>query len=135
MTLETAQILSTVGHKHGLNPPYRATHKNHPVVLWAGHNISNIIWTIDLLNNLLKEYSFRYKKNHASSVVYTWAQERMGDLFEVMPFGDLSDFTQCMPDKYKRSNSIDAYRAYYLGDKASFAKWQHGRSAPWWWQL
>lgn len=94
MTLETAQILSTVGHKHGLNPPYRATHKNHPVVLWAGHNISNIIWTIDLLNNLLKEYSFRYKKNHASSVVYTWAQERMGDLFEVMPFGDLSDFTQ-----------------------------------------
>jgi len=39
---------------------------------------------------------------------------------------------QCMPDEYKRSDAVDAYRAYYHGDKAGFAEWRHSNPPVWW---
>ena len=44
MTLETAQILSTVHHLHGCifaDQMYKATHKSHPCTLWAAENSAN----------------------------------------------------------------------------------------------
>ena len=43
-------------------------------------------------------------------------------------------FPQCMPDEYKvQGNPVKAYRNYYKGEKAYFAKWDRGRAAPKWW--
>jgi len=39
-----------------------------------------------------------------------------------------------MPDEYKDQSSIQAYRKYYLGDKAYMAKWTK-RDAPYWWKV
>ena len=133
MVLESAQILSTVGHKYGLTPPYRATHRSHPAVLWSGENNSNLLWTIDLFKFLLKEYKFRYNKIHASTVVYNWINGNIIELFEKMPLGQMTDFVQCMPEQYRSNNPVESYRQYYINEKASFAKWQHGRGKPSWW--
>lgn len=36
-----------------------------------------------------------------------------------------------MPDEYKREDPVEAYRAYYVGDKARFAKWKLGNAPEW----
>jgi hypothetical protein len=39
-----------------------------------------------------------------------------------------------MPDEYKQEDAVEAYRAYYKGDKASFAKWEWPTAqTPSWW--
>lgn len=38
---------------------------------------------------------------------------------------------QCMPDEYKHPNSVIAYRKYYAGEKAHFAKWKNGNVPAW----
>jgi len=40
----------------------------------------------------------------------------------------------CMPDEYKCDDSVTAYRNYYMGDKAYFAKWSK-RDKPKWWNV
>ena len=52
---------------------------------------------------------------------------------ELIPNGALTPFAQAMPDEYKSANAIDAYRRYYIMEKAYFAKWDKGRAAPQWW--
>tara|TARA_R100000951_G_C2495688_1_gene135843 strand:- start:210 stop:344 length:135 start_codon:yes stop_codon:yes gene_type:complete len=38
-----------------------------------------------------------------------------------------------MPDEYKREGDpVGAYRAYYKGEKAHFAKWNY-TATPYWW--
>ena len=39
-----------------------------------------------------------------------------------------------MPDEYKDKDYVVAYRKYYQGAKAYFAKWQRGVDAPEWWK-
>jgi hypothetical protein len=39
-----------------------------------------------------------------------------------------------MPDKYKNpANAIKAYRDFYIGEKARFAKWTLPAQPPDWW--
>jgi hypothetical protein len=42
-----------------------------------------------------------------------------------------TDFAQAMPDQYKNVDGVTAYRAYYLGEKAKFAKWKLGNEPMW----
>ena len=39
---------------------------------------------------------------------------------------------QCMPEQYRRDCSVRAYRAYYNGEKAHFAQWNHSDTPEWW---
>jgi len=39
-----------------------------------------------------------------------------------------------MPDQYKSQDAVEAYRNYYLGEKAGFAKWTN-REIPEWFTL
>ena len=43
-------------------------------------------------------------------------------------------FAQAMPQEYKRSCAVEAYRAYYMGDKADIAEWNWGTPAPEWFE-
>lgn len=119
MVLETAQILSTVA-----GGPYKPTHKNHPCVLWAARNLTNFQWLVRHGIALCHEYSLRYGKRHKSQ-----------DVIESIVPPDLpvgiSEFVQCMPDQYKDSDPVVAYRKYY--HSKSFAAWNKGRPAPFWW--
>ena len=117
MTLETAQILSTV-----TGGPYRPTHTNHPSVIWASQHAS---WVLEHFKALLDEYTHRYGKAHKSGEV-------LASLSSLPPDAAWRDPPQCMPNHYQVADTVRAYRLYYRGDKARFAKWQRGRAAPDW---
>ena len=51
-----------------------------------------------------------------------------------MPRKKFTTPPQCMPDEYKDKDYVVAYRKYYMGAKAHFAKWERGVSAPEWWR-
>jgi len=40
-------------------------------------------------------------------------------------------FAQAMPEVYKNTDAVKAYRAYYVGDKRRFAKWSNGKTPKW----
>ncbi len=43
----------------------------------------------------------------------------------------LTPFAQAMPDQYRCEDAVVAYRKYYLGEKARFAKWKHTNAPSW----
>lgn len=101
---------------------------NHPCTKWTMETDSNYYWLHEHGVELLHEYKWRYLKTHA-----------MNDLFNVCLYkapsniksGKLTQFAQAMPDKYKASDAVDAYRNYYIGEKAKFARWT-SRNIPTW---
>ena len=142
MVLETAQMLSTAwrmtqedeeyADEHGL---YKAAYQSHPSTVWVCQRTKNYNWVLFLFKNLCKEYTKRYGKQHASG--------RLEKAFDTYPKGVLISectkprivFPQCMPDQYKvQGNPVKAYRNYYKGEKAYFAKWDRGTPPPKWWQ-
>lgn len=127
MILETAQILCTCHWKNNSEAPYRPTHKKHPCVLWANQNLGNYLWLCKLGLGLCKEYTFRYGKTHNSQRVIEWCAIHFPKNFKKK----FSQPFQAMPKKYKRENPIEAYRAYYIGEKMAFAKWTKRKIPDW----
>lgn len=125
MPLESAQIVSTILRKIGIDDTilYKSTHKNHPCVLWAGNSYENLIWTIDYCINLCNEYTWRYNKKHASETVIWHARNLLPQIEYKIPKLGLTPHPQCMPDKYRHVNVVEAYRNYYLGEKHHIFKW------------
>lgn len=120
MILESVQMLCTCLNKQGIQTPYKSTHVKHPCVLWVEHSYSNFLWLKELALELNQEFIYRYDKNkdHASIKVLTEIGAHI--------FADkgLTEFAQAMPDEYKfRNNAVRAYRNFYRGEKAKFAKW------------
>lgn len=128
MILETAQMLCTVAHTQGFKAPYKATHKNHPCTLWAAKTKQNWDWLIIHGLALCVEYTKRYGKVHKSMQHIEWCKS----LDIKLPTKGLLPFAQAMPVQYKNKCAVKAYRAYYKGEKASFAKWKNGNIPNWW---
>lgn len=134
MILESAQLLSNAHHMldgdQVIKPIYRLTHKNHPSAIWVRSSTSHYMWLWLLLVELCREYTHRYGKIHKV--------ERDG-LLQILkeppvniPNMDwLTDPPPAMPDEYKTTNSVQSYRNYYKGAKASFARWTN-RPIPEW---
>lgn len=133
MILESCQMLSTAHREldNATDPIlYKSTHKNHPSNIWVRADIMNYYWLWHHTVWLAKEYTFRYGKIHKCErdglIEYLRASPKN------IPRGvENLRPPQCMPDKYKRPDTIAAYRAYYCGEKAGFAKWS-GRPVPDW---
>lgn len=134
MVLETAQIISTVAHKYGVQGEwYKPTHANHPCVVWAGECTPNFTWLILHGNALGAEYTKRFNKVHKSHDIISLAIK--------------SDLAFCLPDKlqtpfanctnYKHLPVIEAYRNH-LADKwaadAKPPKWTSSNPPTWWTQ-
>lgn len=126
--LESVQMLCTSLNKQGFETPYKSTHIKHPCVLWVEESYSNFLWLKQLAIELNKEFIYRYDKDrdHASIKILTE--------IETYIFTDkgLTEFAQAMPDNYKfKNNAVRAYRNFYRGEKARFAKWTK-RPIPKW---
>lgn len=122
MTLETAQILSTVA-----GGPYKPFNPKHPSCLWAKQSHENWCWLIAHGLALAKEFTRRFGKVHKSEAVITEHSHR--DAF--LPKIGLTDFALCMPDEYKQADTVAAYRAFYRAEK-KFAAWNKNRPPPQW---
>jgi hypothetical protein len=107
---------------------YGTTHVNHPCTIWCRDNINNYMWLYELFVNLCEEYTYRYGKQHKTDFL-------LRNLLSVAPVSiSTSSFTQpaqAMPEKYRCTDSIRAYRQYYINEKHTFAKWSK-RSVPEW---
>ena len=133
MIVESAQMLSTAhreldgdrwANKH---EQYKSTHKNHPSAVWTRTTDDNYDWHFSLFKAMLDEYTFRYKKIHKCMDLY----DSLGCLPNNIPKGDFTPPPQCMPDEYRDEDTVEAYRKYYIGEKAGFAKWK-AREVPEW---
>ena len=139
MPLETAQMLCSVWHRYGYGDKvaYKEAYKNHPCTVWAGENQPNYSWLWLHGMELCKEYTKRYNKVHK-------CQQVIKDLRPIndwiLPFimnkpaSEFIPHPQCMPEQYKTLDATEAYRNYYKGEKAYFAKWNKGTPAPEWWE-
>ena len=136
MILESAQMLSTAhrvldgdeyADRVGL---YKMTHKNHPSSIWTRSTDENYDWLWAHMDALMKEYTYRYGKHHAT--------ERMiHDLWKPqynLPDGDFTDPPQCMPDYCKNEDVVTAYHKYYIMEKSDFATWKRRDKPEWFYE-
>lgn len=109
---------------------YSATHINHPSAVWVRQSNSNYIWLYDMWQKLMKEYTYRYGKNHA-------CEKLLGHLAGLpinIPNGPFTEPTPAMPDEYKvPGSSVASYRSYYINSKSHLAKWKN-RPVPSWYE-
>ncbi len=115
---------------------YKIAHKNHPVTIWCRKSKENFIWALDLVDELHKEWRYRFghsdTKFHKSYLVALILRDNLpsDDKFEET---GLTPFALAMPDKYKSDDPIMSYRNYYMSEeKQKIATWNKNRSRPDW---
>lgn len=127
MPLETAQMLCTNLNLISIETPYLSVHKNHPCTIWARQSQHNFLWLCDLGEALCAEYTFRYKKTHKCESVIDFCRK----YYIYFPPVKMTDFAMAMPDEYKCSNPILAYRKFYNMGKRHLHSWTD-RPTPRW---
>jgi hypothetical protein len=139
--LEATQMLCTA--KRVLDPDdpnneyiYKIAHKNHPVTIWCRTSKANFMWTLELIEELHKEWRYRYghpdTKFHSSYLVAMYLKEHMPHEDRFQNSG-LTPFALAMPDKYKTSDPVESYRQYYMSEeKQKIATWKKLRGKPEW---
>lgn len=125
-------VLNEAGTKYIIDKPklYRTTHVSHPCAVWARGNAENYMWLFKLLEACLMEYERRYNRVHLVK------RKKLPELLVTppknIPHGKMTPFPLAMPDVYKVSHDpIISYQAFYIGDKASFAKWTDTELPKW----
>ena len=135
MLLESAQMLSTALHSHTMGIStgiYKEAYPNHPMTKWVGSTFSNFQWTLENAVFISHEYCKRFNKLHKSSRILNAIYDNQ--YYKEIPDEQFTTPPQGMPDEYKDKYYVIAYRKYYMGAKAYFAKWERGVSAPEWWR-
>lgn len=131
MCTEYCQILSTVARLNNVQSEtlYKATHKNHPSVIWANTSRQNFEYLLNLVIELFSEYTFRYGKVHASSRLIP----ELIDCIESIPLGKniLTEFVAVMPGAIHYKNAVALYRTLYSNEKAHIAKWSKRKPPQW----
>ena len=128
MVLETAQMLCTAHHTHGnADAPYKPAYMHHPCTKWVSSTSGNYWWAFNLFLELLDEYTHRYSKTHSCSRLVEYLRETPAGIVKA----DQSDFALAMPDQYKQSDAVLAYRDYYINEKKHLLQYTH-RTQPTW---
>ena len=134
MILESAQMLSTAhrvldgdeyADESGL---YKMAHKNHPSSIWVRASEDNYDWLWRHMCYLMKEYTYRYDKHHATERLI----DPLCDPPENISRDEFTDPPQCMPAYCKGDDTVQSYQTYYIVEKSDFATWKR-REVPRWW--
>ena len=123
MILETGQMLSTAYRKKfGDNDDlYKTAYPKHPMTIWVGNSGNNFFWSIQLLDQLIYQYTVRYKKVHKTIRISNLLHSK-----HKLWHSWKTEFTRpplCMPNEYKSDDYVQSYRNYYIGDKKRFARY------------
>ena len=112
MILESAQMLCTAHHElYSFHTDlYKPTHKNHPCSIWVRESRDHYNWLYKHMMALGSEYTKRYGKNHKTIM-------KLGQFLKTPPYlladKGWADPPQCMPDEFKKGDTVEAYKAYY----------------------
>ena len=133
MGTEVAQVLSAAAKR--LNPhfvapcsPVPAERQAPELVAWCWLSRDRWLWALMYGVATLDEYSRRYGREHAS-------MRHMVALAAVEPpkRRGFTDPPQRLPIELKvPGDAVEAYRSYYVRDKAHFAVWTPPGQAPEW---
>ena len=107
---------------------YKASHINHPSAIWTRQSIENYQWLYKLFVALCNEYTHRYGKVHKTD---TLLRIKLSQTPTFMRIKVLTKIPQAMPDYCKKVQPLDAYRNYYILEKAKFAKWTNRQTPEW----
>lgn len=112
---------------------YSATHANHPSAKWTRHGEANYQWLYSLWCELLKEYTFRYGKQHATSRLVDALAQSPNNIDKQVEF---CAPWRAMPEEFKFSRNeedytVKSYRAYYNGAKSHMFKWKNRQQPEW----
>lgn len=100
---------------------------NNPLNIWTRKSSGNYEWLLALMEELCIEFSYRYNKIHGIAARLPYLRK----LPKNIPIGPMTDFYLTMPDNYKGSDVVEAYRNLYIGEKSSFAKWTRREPPEW----
>jgi hypothetical protein len=133
MPLETAQLLCTAIHElTGASTPYKPCFKNHPCGIWTRQSEANFDWLIEHGFALCDAYKIEYGKEHKCREVIQWTEKNRPST-SAFKITQKTDHPKCMPKEFMVEDVVTSYRNYYIGAKASFAKWNK-RSKPLWFE-
>lgn len=136
MIVEGCQMLSTnhrICGSHVVHAPvnlYKQSFANHPCTLWARMSYKNYMWLAEHTHALCLEYTERYEKIHSCLPMAVWFLSHAA-VHHTSTTNELTPFAQAMPDQYRCEDAVVAYRKYYLGEKARFAKWKNVQPPSW----
>ena len=130
MQIESAQMCSTAHWETGGEAPYKRAHKNHPSTIWTRQSIQHYDWLIKHGLEICNEFTKRYGKLHKTQNVLEWLRDNKPNITD-------NGFTpppQCMPDIYKKADTIEAYKDFYIKDKVGIKKldWKKLNNKPLW---
>lgn len=150
MILETAQLLSTAHRfldgeqyvklsKNGRrlkywklndyreNELYQVFGVNHPVSAWVRFTSGNYTYAYNLFLELIKEYEYRYEKEHKSKQLIN----ALSNLPENIETYDMTKPALAMPEEYYNSDTVQAYRDYYKFDKIKILSYTKRNKPNW----
>ena len=110
---------------------YSATHINHPSAVWCRQTYGNYKWLHCMLQELCKEYTYRYGKVHKceSSGLVTALMDEPTNISRTV---SMTQPTPAMPDDVKvEGDSIKSYRNYYINNKTHLANWKNRNQPEW----
>lgn len=125
MTLEAVQILNTGLHHADLSYVafYGATHANHPWCKFVATSFDHFNFVHRHAQALGREFLRRYDEHHKShqKMRQHWRWDDLRAIEQALGRADwetvYDDLPQTMLDEYKQDDPIEAYRAYYKGEK------------------
>ena len=108
---------------------WKASFVGHPCTQWIMQSKENYRWLARHAVALTEEYTIRYEKKHSCESMCRYFLDTYPDnLLSIHQ----TEFAQAMPEQYKVvGDAVQAYRNYYHGEKAYFAKWK--TTTPHWW--
>ena len=107
---------------------YQATHINHPSAVWCRQSKANYHWLHQHFCALLKEYTYRYGKQHKCQHMAFF----LGLFPKNIPDGEFTPVTPAMAPEYIISNdSVINYRNYYKSGKTHLHKWTKRQPPEW----
>ena len=106
---------------------YMVAHSEHPSTKWTMLNRATYQWHLNLLRCMLQEYTNRYGRVHRCADLLPFLDSTPTNIVD----GDFVAPFLAMPDEYKCGSAVDAYRAFYAGEKWTFANWKHNNIPGW----
>lgn len=113
------------------NVLYRAVHFNHPCNIWLRDSIQHYDWLVQHTYGLCREYTKRYNKVHACQQMLEYLCMQPQNIPTYDSYPKNITFVQAMPDEYKNSDPVVAYRNFYRGSKSKFARWKYTNPPRW----
>jgi hypothetical protein len=135
MIVETAQMLSTAhrileGESMETTKSatiYKTAYQNHPCTVWVRKSDKNYEWAFELFKYLLLEYTHRFDKHHSAERLLPYLSQLPSNISSI----GFTPPAMAMPDDYKHSNPVVAYRTYYFYEKGHLFSWKK-RDLPSW---